>query len=110
MRVTDSHLGQVIKTAREKEGLTQAALAERVGCSVRHIAAIENEGETPSFDLLYKLIRGLNIPSDLIFYPEIQSEELWMRELNNMIYKCDVYSKGVIRATVKAMLENQPKE
>lgn len=48
------------------------ALAERVGKTERYLYRIENEGKKPSYDVLYKLVRELNIETDSTFYPEKQ--------------------------------------
>ena len=61
---------------------TQEMLAEEVGVGLRHIMAIGNEGSYPSYEVLYKLIRELHIPVDLIFYPEKQANDLQTNEQN----------------------------
>ena len=50
-------LGDVIKTARQRAELTMEALTNKVDISVRYLYRIENEGQKPSFDVLYKIIR-----------------------------------------------------
>lgn len=60
-------LGDIIKAAQQKAGITNEELAAKVGVSERYIYRIENEGKKPSFDVLYKLIRELSIVSDSIF-------------------------------------------
>lgn len=63
-------LGCIIKAARESAGITIEALANKVDITERYLYRIENEGKKPSFDVLHKLVRELNISADLIFYPE----------------------------------------
>ena len=63
-------LGDVIKAARQKSGLTIEELANRLDISERYLYRIENEGKKPSFEILNNLIRELAITPDLIFYPE----------------------------------------
>ena len=41
MKPLDTRLGRVIRSARDRRGLTQADLARRCGISRRHVAAIE---------------------------------------------------------------------
>ena len=62
-------LGTVIRSAREEQGLSQAALAEKLGIDVRTIINIENFRGNPKFEVLYPLITTLRIPADRIFYP-----------------------------------------
>ena len=68
-------LGNIIKAAREKSGITIENLAYKVGITERYLYRIENEEKKPSFDVLYKLIRELSISPDLIFYPEKPSKD-----------------------------------
>ena len=48
-------IGQGIKQAREAKDITRERLAEIVDYGPRHIQGIENEGKTPSVDLLFQL-------------------------------------------------------
>ena len=101
----DELLGNVIKEAREKAKLTIEVLAEKVGVSVRYIYRIENEGKKPSFDVLYKLIRELSIPPELIFYPEKPSKDSEIENLLRMLSVCDERSLEVVKAPVKALIK-----
>ena len=98
-------LGQLIKKARKRSNLTIEALADKVGVSERYLYRIENEGKTPSFDVLYKLIRYLNISSDSIFYPEKPSKGSEIEDLVRMLNNCNERDLKIVKATVKAMSE-----
>ena len=100
-------LGHIIKTARENAGITIEALANKVDITERYLYRIENEGKKPSFDVLHKLVRELNISADSIFYPEKPSKDSEIDDLVRMLYNCDDRSMKIIRATVKAVLESQ---
>ena len=63
-------LGHIIKTAHENAGITIEALANKVDITERYLYWIENESKKPSFDVLHKLVRELNISADSIFYPK----------------------------------------
>ena len=103
-------LGDIVKSARTKADTTVEALAEKVGVSERYIYRIENEGKKPSYDVLFKLIRELSIIPDQIFFPEKQAEDSEMESVIRMLYNCDERSMQIIKATIKAALESQPKE
>lgn len=103
-------LGETIKAARQKLGITVEALAEKVGKSERFIYRIENEGKKPSYDVLFALIRELSIEPDAIFYPEKPSKDSEVENLVRMLYNCDERSMSIIKATVKAALESQNKQ
>jgi len=64
------HRPGFIQTARVAHGITQTAFAERIDVSLRTIIAIETGKRNPTFEVLYKIIRELNIPADLIFRPD----------------------------------------
>ena len=111
LKVQNQHetLGDIIKSARIKADITVEALAAKVGITERFLYRIENEGKKPSYDVLYKLIRELSILPDLIFYPEKPSKDSEIENLVRMLYNCDERSMQIIKATVKAALESQPK-
>lgn len=64
------HMGAVIQKARGAHGITQTALAEKIDVSLRTVIAIETGKRNPTFEVLYKIIRELSIPADLIFRPD----------------------------------------
>ena len=107
MRIIDEdNLGITIKAARKDKHLTQEELAEKVGVGLRHIMALENEGRHPSYELLYKLIRVLNIHANAIFYPETSAPDSEIDEITRMLYKCDERTLKVIRAVVEAATDS----
>ena len=103
-------LGEIIKNARIKANITVEDLAIRVGVTERFIYRIENEGKKPSYDILYKLIRELCILPDQIFFPEKQVEGSDVENLARMLCNCDERSIQIIKATIKAALDSQPKK
>lgn len=74
-------LGDVVRTTRKSKHLSQEALAERIGVCKRTIIDIENNTGNPKFEILFHLVRELNLPLSQIFYPEV-SENF---ELKNML-------------------------
>lgn len=61
------HLVSTLKPAREAAGLTQAALAERVGVSRKTINTVENGIYIPSTLLALKLAAALGTTVELLF-------------------------------------------
>lgn len=98
-------LGDVIKAARLKADITMEALAERVGVTERYLYRIENEGQKPSYDVLFNLIRELAIDPRLIFQPEQQAMDDEVGELLRMLCTCDKRSLEVVKATIRALLD-----
>ena len=101
-------LGNVIKSAREKAGITVEALAEKIGITERYLYRIENEGKKPRYDVLYKLVRELSIDSDLIFYPERLSQDSEIENLLRKLSSCDDRSLQVVKATIQALTDTAP--
>ena len=110
MQSNHETLGDIIKSARQKADITIEDLASRVNITERYLYRIENEGKKPSFDVLYKLIRELSILPDSIFYPEKLTQDSEAENPVRMMYSCDERSMAIIKATIKAAIESQPKE
>lgn len=100
-------LGSVIKAARQDAEITVEALAEQVDMTERYLYRIENEGQKPSYDVLLRLIRILNIDPNLIFYPEKETVNSEVEDIARMLYRCNEQSMNIIKATIKAVLDNQ---
>ena len=49
-------VSRAAKSAREKAGLTQAEIAERIGSSQPRVAAAERAGKAASLDLLFRCL------------------------------------------------------
>lgn len=80
-------MGAIIQGARISRGMTQTALADKIEVSLRTIIAIETGKRNPTFEVLYKIIQELSIPSDLIFRPEgvpgTPEQEQFIREFRD---------------------------
>lgn len=110
MQNSNDILGDLIKSARRKAGITMEALADKIGITERYLYRIENEGQKPSFDILYKLIRELAIPADSVFYPEKRTKSSETEQLIYLLYQCNESSQTVLKATINALIANQQKE
>ena len=110
MQSNHETLGDIIKSARQKADITIEDLASRVNITERYLYRIDNEGKKPSFDVLYKIIRELSILPDSIFYPEKLTQDSEAENLVRMMYSCDERSMQIIKATIKAALDSQPKK
>ena len=103
-------LGEIIKTARDKSGLTVEELTARVEISERYLYRIENEGKVPKFEVLKKLVRELAIDANSIFYPEKPSKDSEVENLLRMLSACDERSLEVVKATAKALIDTAPEK
>lgn len=60
-------IGERIKQARQVSGLSQQALAEKVGVSAKAISKYERNLDTPSSDVLLRLGQALDVRLDYFF-------------------------------------------
>ena len=52
------HAGEVLREMRHSAGISRRAMAERVGCSHQHLAAIESGERTLTADLAERIARA----------------------------------------------------
>jgi len=109
VHIEKNGLGTVIKVARTQKGWTQDALAEAVGVGVRHIMGIENEGNAPSYEVLYKIIRQLNISADSIFYPEKNLPGAQLAHLIHLLEQCGENEIAAVTALLETLLQTKAK-
>jgi putative transcriptional regulator len=95
--------GKIIKAARKQHGLTQKEVAIKLGISRQHVIHMENEEDNPSFDVLFHLIRLLNIPADLIFYPEHRQRDKTYLEANLLLKQCNQKNLNSIIVLLQSM-------
>lgn len=96
-------LGDIVRATRKSKHLSQEALAERIGVCKRTIIDIENNSGNPKFEILYPLVRELDLPLYQVFYPEVSEnfelKNILMQELNN----CSEYEMKIILSVVKSL-------
>ena len=98
-------LGDVVKVAREKAGLTQAEVAASIDRDSRTVLNIENYKGNPKLEVLYPLVRALKIDSREIFNPEMQLESPALRQLKLMVAECSEAEADAIIPVVKAAID-----
>ena len=59
-----------------------------IGKDVRTILNIENYKGNPKLEVLYPLIRAMNIDAREVFYPELQRESPAIRQLRLLVEQC----------------------
>lgn len=85
-------IGVRIKSLRQGKGLTQEALAEKVGISSKYLSSIERGKENPTLDTLIKLAKALKVELFEIFlYAHEASSSKVLREcIQSLIEEADV--------------------
>lgn len=63
----DKRIGKRVKARREELGITQEALAEKIGVGVNYISTLERGVSFPRCDRLIKVLNGLQTSADSIF-------------------------------------------
>lgn len=96
-------LGDVVRTTRKSRHLSQEALAEKIGVCKRTIIDIESNTGNPKFEILYPLVRELDLPLYQVFYPEVE-ENLGLKNiLMQEVSSCSEYEMRVILSMVKSL-------
>ena len=69
-------LGETIRTARMKRGMTQEQLAERLDITPVHLKNIEGSRRKPSVPLLFQMMELLDFSVDALVFPERREEDV----------------------------------
>lgn len=96
-------LGDVVRTTRKSRHLSQEALAERIGVCKRTIIDIESNTGNPKFEVLYLLVRELDLPLYQVFYPEVEENLELKNVLIQEVSSCSEYEMRVILSVVKSL-------
>ncbi|MBR7123000.1 MAG: helix-turn-helix transcriptional regulator [Oscillospiraceae bacterium] len=97
-------LGNAVKNARTRSGLTQGSVAEAIHIDDRTVLNIENYKGNPKMEILYPLIRALRIDPREIFYPEMQRESPILQELRLLIEDCDEQEAAALIPVFKSVI------
>jgi len=97
-------LGDVVRRARAKLDLTQNEVADSIDVDVRTVMNIENYKGNPKMEVLYPLVRALEIDSREIFHPEMQRETPSLRQLRVLVEECNEQEAEVIIPVLKSVL------
>ena len=96
-------LGDVVRTTRKSRQLSQEALAERIGVCKRTIIDIENNTGNPKFEILYPLVRELDLPLHQVFYPEMEENVGLKNVLMQEVSSYSEYELRVILSVIKSL-------
>lgn len=105
-----SALGSVVRATRKSKNLSQEALAEKIGVCKRTIMDIEKNTGNPKFELLYMLVRELDLPLYEVFYPEITDNSEMKNVLMKELSDCSDYEMKIILSVVKSLRSTLKKE
>lgn len=97
-------LGDSIRKARISMDLTQYQLADAVGIDPRTILNIENHKGNPKMEILYPLIRTLNIDANEIFYPEQETTSQTINHIHRIISSCTESEADTLLPIIQSVL------
>lgn len=103
-------LGDVVRITRKSRHLSQEALAEKIGVCKRTIIDIENNTGNPKFEILYPLVRELDLPLYQVFYPEMEEDSKIKNVLLQELNSCSEYEMKIILSLVKGLRSALEKE
>jgi transcriptional regulator with XRE-family HTH domain len=90
---------------RKDRGLTQQALAERVGIHVSQLRRYEGGGAQPTLDVIRRLAIALSISADqLVFDVDERGPEADLRLHLEAIQHLDDDEKAVVRTVIESVL------
>lgn len=97
-------LGDSVKRARGKLGLTQNEVADLIDIDVRTLLNIENYKGNPKMEVLFPLVRALKIDSREIFNPEMQRDLPALNHLRLLVEDCSEKEAETIIPIFSAVL------
>jgi transcriptional regulator with XRE-family HTH domain len=104
MNVNYLEIGQRIRAARQKHGITQEKLAEMVEAGTTHISHIETGNTIPSLKMFIAILNSLNVSADELLCDNLnKSKAVYQSEITEIIEDCSEKEIRVIAETVKSM-------
>ena len=95
------YLGQCVRDARKRCGLTQQELADRSGMGLRHIQNIEYGLVNPSYECLYALIKNLGISANLLFHPNMSDQDSELERFIGKYLTCTEQERQILLRTAE---------
>ena len=103
-------IGKRIKEYRQKSGITQEELAERLNLSISYISSIERGESFPRFDNLISIINEIHASADQIFADVIDyTYQTKARMLSDQIKELPVKEQNRIFAVVETLINETKK-
>ena len=105
MHSVSEKLGGAVKSARLEKHITQKQLAERLSITPHYLMSIENKQQIPSGELLFRIVRELNISADTIFYPEQKYGCELINRLHILLDKYEEHDLELIITMLQILLQ-----
>ena len=97
-------LGDIVRNARTQQGLTKKQLADKIDVDERTITSIETYKSNTTIEVLYPLLRTLNIDPREIFNPDMGKESPAHYQLRTLVDKCSEEEAATILSVCETVL------
>ena len=77
----EERFGKKLEELRDGKNMTREQLADLVGLTARHIAALERCERRPTLNTLEKILRTLGAPTEWLIYPELEEKNPRLDEI-----------------------------
>ena len=107
MSLNQKHLGKLgnrIRRIRTDQSMSQAALAEYIGCSSAFLSYIENGKKLPSLEMLLTIANALCVTTDMLLADYLEHNLRGaMTEYSEVLYDCSEYERRVLVENAKEL-------
>lgn len=107
MSLNQKHLGKLgkrIRRIRTEQSMSQAALAEYIGCSSAFLSYIENGKKLPSLEMLLTIANALCVTTDMLLADYLEHNLRGaMTEYSEVLYDCSEYERRVLVENAKEL-------
>jgi len=98
-------IGSRIQEIRNKKGITQDQLSEKVGISAKYLSSIERGKENPTLNTILKLAQSLDVKPDHFFiHLEIEDPAKRKSMINEILDEADEDQLKLIYKVLSAMM------
>ena len=92
MKIDDKAIGQRIKIARIKKGITQEAVADLIDITPAHMSNVETGKTKVSLPTLIEIANALSVSVDVLLCDNIlASKNVFVEEAKGVFEDCDEY-------------------
>lgn len=99
------YLGNRVREARKKCGLTQQELADQTGFGLRHIQNIEAGIVNPSYECLSALINRLGMSANVLFHPDMSPQDAELEQFIGKYLACSEDERQILLRTAECMAD-----
>jgi len=100
-------LGAAIRAARLSKSITQEQLAELAVITPTHEKHIESGHRSPSVEVLFRIVKALDLSLDNCLFPAQTAESERLREIEILFSQCEEKELNIIRDLAVSLIGNR---